>query len=377
MKIEKIKKLLKSKHYDFLRVNEHLGSNIILLGLGGSHAYGTDTENSDLDIRGCALNKREEILIPIHNFDQVTEETTDTTIYSFNKLITLLSNCNPNTIELIGLKPEHYLYIHPIGQELLDNAEMFLSKKAIYSFGGYATSQLRRLDNKSARKLGQEERMQHVLNSIMNAFYTFPEKYFNFPEDAIKLYVDKGIQEDYETEVFMDIQLKHYPLNDYQGMWAEMKNIVADVNVNACVDRGDDEAAKVYLKEQQELNDKIDFIKSTLKEWKENADVQKEKVEVLQQQLNDLKAEKESAVLTLETAQASKAFNVTPGVSSSEEEKMLEKVRDGVKKQKEAADGARIAYESSTTVQKQRLDKKMKDDEIDKKLQELKAKKGK
>ena len=62
----------------------------------------------------------------------------------------------------------------------------------------------------------------------------------------------------------------------------------ADVNVNACVDRGDDEAAKVYLKEQQELNDKIDFIKNTLKEWKENADVQKEKVEVLQQQLNDL-----------------------------------------------------------------------------------------
>ena len=59
--------------------------------------------------------------------------------------------------------------------------------------------------------------MQHVLNSIMNAFYTFPEKYFNFPEDAIKLYVDKGIQEDYETEVFMDIQLKRYPLNDYQG----------------------------------------------------------------------------------------------------------------------------------------------------------------
>ena len=54
----------------------------------------------------------------------------------------------------------------------------------------------------------------------------------------------------------------------------------ADVNVNACVDRGDDEAAKVYLKEQQELNDKIDFIKNTLKEWKENADVQKEKVEV-------------------------------------------------------------------------------------------------
>ena len=38
---------------------------------------------------------------------------------------------------------------------------------------------------------------QHVLGID---FYTFPEKYFNFPEDAIKLYVDKSIQEDYETE---------------------------------------------------------------------------------------------------------------------------------------------------------------------------------
>lgn len=154
MKIEKIKEKLKSEDYNFLRTNEHLGNNIILLGLGGSHAYGTDTETSDLDIRGCALNKKEEILVPTRNFDQVTEEITDTTIYSFNKLVSLLTNCNPNTIEILGLRPEHYIYIRPIGQELLDNAKLFLSKKAIYSFGVYATSQSRKLDNKAARKLG-------------------------------------------------------------------------------------------------------------------------------------------------------------------------------------------------------------------------------
>ena len=51
------KKLLKTEQYDFLRTNEHLGSNIILLGLGGSHAYGTNVEGSDIDVRGCALNK--------------------------------------------------------------------------------------------------------------------------------------------------------------------------------------------------------------------------------------------------------------------------------------------------------------------------------
>ena len=74
----------------------------------------------------------------------------------------------------------------------------------------------------------QTEREQHILNSINNAFYTFPEKYFSFPEDSIKLYIDKSHQEDFDTEIYMDINLKHYPLRDYKSMWSEMNNIVKD-----------------------------------------------------------------------------------------------------------------------------------------------------
>ena len=227
MTIEEIKAIVSSSEYDFLKVNEHLGKNIILLGLGGSHAYGTQTETSDLDVRGIALNKKCEILTN-QNFEQFVNEETDTTIYAFNKMVTLLSNCNPNTVELLGLNHEHYLYVHPIGQELLDNKKMFLSRKAAHSFGGYATAQLRRLDNKSARLLGQEQREQHILNSILSAKDTFPEKYFYYPDDAIKLYVDKAVQEGYDTEIFMDVCLRHYPLRDWKSMWSEMNNIVKD-----------------------------------------------------------------------------------------------------------------------------------------------------
>ena len=215
--------------YDFLRNNEHLGNNIILLGLGGSYAYGTNVESSDIDIRGCALNTREEILTNI-NFEQFVNEETDTTIYSFNKLISLLSNCNPNTIELLGLRPEHYIKLTYVGQELLENKKLFLSQRCIHTFGGYAISQLRRLENISNRYVEQQQREQHILDSINNAQYNFKDRFWPLGDGEIKLYIDNAICEELESEIFMDVNLKHYPLRDYTGCWNEMKSIVSSYN---------------------------------------------------------------------------------------------------------------------------------------------------
>lgn len=227
MTISEIKNMLNSSQYDFLRTNKHLGNSIILLTFGGSYAYGTNTDTSDIDIRGCALNSKEEILTN-KNFEQFVNEETDTTIYSFNKLISLLINCNPNTIEILGCKPEHYFYLSPIGKELIDNRHLFLSKKCIHSFGGYSNQQLWRLSNKSARLVSQEEQERHILSSIQSAATTFKDKFALYDEDSINLYVDKSDREEYDSEIFMDINLKHYPLRDYKGMWSEMNNIVKD-----------------------------------------------------------------------------------------------------------------------------------------------------
>lgn len=226
MNISEIYKLIKSNEYDFLRNNEHLGNNIILLTLGGSHAYGTNNENSDLDVGGCALNSKREILTN-ENFEQFINNETDTTIYSFNKLIKLLSNCNPNTIEMLGCRPEHYLKVTKIGQEMLDNRKLFLSKRAINSFGGYANQQLRRLQNALAHdKYPQKEKEEHILGTINGAMYDFKERYTDFEEGQVKLYTDKTDKADFDTEIFMDINLSHYPLRDYKGMWSEMQSII-------------------------------------------------------------------------------------------------------------------------------------------------------
>ena len=116
MNIEQIKEALKTSEYNFLREDKNLGNNIILLTLGGSHAYGMDKEGSDLDVRGIALNSKKDVLLGT-DFEQVVNVDTDTTIYSFNKMIQLLTSNNPNTVEILGCKPEHYLHLSRSGTE--------------------------------------------------------------------------------------------------------------------------------------------------------------------------------------------------------------------------------------------------------------------
>ncbi len=45
-----------------LKTDPHLGKHIILLGLAGSYAYGTNQENSDIDVRGVTLNRKSDLI---------------------------------------------------------------------------------------------------------------------------------------------------------------------------------------------------------------------------------------------------------------------------------------------------------------------------
>lgn len=141
-----IKSILESKEYDFLRSNSLLKGRILFLTVGGSYAYGTNILGSDLDIRGVVL-ERETDSLGLTDFEQYVDTKTDTVIYSLKKFLKFARECNPNIIEMLYAKPEHYFYVSPVGKKLLENRDLFLTKRAAYSFGGYANAQLNRLEN--------------------------------------------------------------------------------------------------------------------------------------------------------------------------------------------------------------------------------------
>lgn len=222
------KKLINTREYDFLREHPRLGSRIILLGLGGSYAYGTDNDNSDIDLRGITLNLPSDLL-GLTEFEQYEDRHTDTVIYSFNKIVRLFLECNPNTIELLGLDEEQYLIKTALGQELLEHKDLFLSKRAAKSFGGYAGAQLRRLQNAIARdSMPQLEKEQHIYNSVKNALEDFRRKNELFDKGNIHIYIDKAENPELQSEIFIDAEYRHLPLRDYQNMLNAMINVVRD-----------------------------------------------------------------------------------------------------------------------------------------------------
>lgn len=227
MNIEQIRDMVyHAPEYEFLKTNPHLKDKIIFLTLGGSYAYGTNIETSDVDVRGCAINSDSDLL-GLTNFEQIIDNPTDTTVYSFNKLVQLLINCNPNTIEMLGCHPDHYFMMHPIGREMIDHRKMFLSQRAFKSFGGYATQQLRRLENALARNImSQERKEQHMLNSMKGAKEDVDRKYIQFAEGDVNLYIDESPREDMAVEIFADINFKHLSARDFNSMINEFKNVL-------------------------------------------------------------------------------------------------------------------------------------------------------
>ena len=117
--------------------------NLIFMTLAGSHMYGMNTPESDIDKRGVCVPPKDVLLGFNKEFEQQEYPGEDTVVYSLKKFMYLASNCNPNIIELLYVPEEAIISRHPIWDELTEHRDEFLSAKAYHTFTGYAMSQLK------------------------------------------------------------------------------------------------------------------------------------------------------------------------------------------------------------------------------------------
>ncbi len=118
----------------------------VLLTRHGSHAYGTNIPSSDEDFKGIAIPPKEYFLGGMKIFEQATCNEPDLVIYDIRKFFTLAADCNPNIIEVLWTDESDHMISDDIGREIIDNKEIFISKKAKFTFSGYAMAQMKRIN---------------------------------------------------------------------------------------------------------------------------------------------------------------------------------------------------------------------------------------
>ena len=70
----------------------------------------------------------------------------DMVFYEIGHYFSLLLKNNPNVLSLLFLKPEHYIHVSELGQRIIANRNIFISKNVFFSYTGYARGQLKKIE---------------------------------------------------------------------------------------------------------------------------------------------------------------------------------------------------------------------------------------
>lgn len=109
----------------------------------GSHSYGLNTATSDEDFRGVFIGLPDNLLglYPVEH----CEYGGDYMVYELKKFVLLARDCNPNIIELLYVDESDVLLTTPWWERLREQRHLFLTRKAKWTFSGYATAQLKKI----------------------------------------------------------------------------------------------------------------------------------------------------------------------------------------------------------------------------------------
>jgi len=145
--------------------------NIHYLCQMGSVAYGVSNDQSDIDVYGFCIPKKETVFPHtgglIHGFDDyqefdqwqehhITDKSTqkeyDFSVYSIIKYFRLVMDNNPNLLDSLFVPRRCVLHISQIGELIRENRHIFLHKGAYHKLKGYAYSQMHKMDIKEPKE---------------------------------------------------------------------------------------------------------------------------------------------------------------------------------------------------------------------------------
>lgn len=122
--------------------------NKIVTHYAGSHAYGTNTPTSDVDIRGIFCADKIQIVTPFFPIREVTvEDQEDSKLFEVRNYLKLYLDANPNILETLWVSDDKIIESTQEYELLRQNRQLLLSSKVAFTYSGYAVAQMKRLVN--------------------------------------------------------------------------------------------------------------------------------------------------------------------------------------------------------------------------------------
>jgi len=191
--------------------NKTVNERLIFLGIVGSHAYGTNLPDgiSDFDYSGVCIPTKD-YYIGTQKFDQANKwvdengNKIDKTVYSFDKIIHLCIDNNPNCLDNLFLPERCIKFISKEWQKIIDIRESFISKKCKFTFSNYAANQLEKIQTHRA----------YLLSPVKEP----TREQFQLPE--------KSIFPMTQVEIIAKLAFNYLDINNREAFYREVNQVV-------------------------------------------------------------------------------------------------------------------------------------------------------
>lgn len=180
-------------------MNFDLRERTILLTVAGSRAYGTNTDTSDLDVKGVCVppkayylgtrrfeqaDKADTICKAFHSALSpdlnavATAQGMEGTVYEVRKFLDLAAGANPNILDVLFCRDEDVILSSRFGDALRCDRQRFLTKKCLHTFFGYAKAQLDRIETH------RKYLLDPPMHAPTRAEFGLPDRH-EFPQDQV------------------------------------------------------------------------------------------------------------------------------------------------------------------------------------------------
>lgn len=168
------------EHSELHKLEELYGYKPIYEVVMGSHAYGTNTPESDVDIKGIYIVDKDKYITG--DYKEQVEIGSDTVFYEYTRFLRLLRSANPTVLEMLFVGKENVIFSAPEMNLLLSNKDIFITKMCNNSFGGFGYAQIKKAKGLD-KKMNFEKRFT-VKKEMLDFCYILKEDNKYISKDA-------------------------------------------------------------------------------------------------------------------------------------------------------------------------------------------------